>query len=399
MKWRDDFPFFAAHPDLVYLDSAATAQKPQIVLDALTDYYINQNANVHRGLYQLAFQATEDYEKIRQLVGEFVGVNADNVVFTRGTTEALNLVASSFGPLVVHPDSEILVTAAEHHSNFIPWQQLAKRTGAKFVVVPPDDQGIVTTDAIIEHITAKTAIVAVAQVTNVTGYVVDVARIGQAVHAKGGYLVVDGAQAVAHMPVDMRQLGADFYAFSGHKIYGPTGIGALVGKKQLLQQMPPIAFGGEMIDMVTEAESTWAPSPLKFEAGTPNIAGVFGLSAAITYLTQSATEEREGHERALLDQLRTGLQAIPGMTVYGDSEGVSVVSFNLAGVHPHDLATYLDEQAIAVRAGHHCAQPLMTQLNIPATVRASVGLYSNEDDVERLLSAVRAAGRYFNESE
>ncbi|MCG4280831.1 aminotransferase class V-fold PLP-dependent enzyme [Lacticaseibacillus saniviri] len=399
MKWRDDFPFFAAHPDLVYLDSAATAQKPQIVLDALTDYYINQNANVHRGLYQLAFQATEDYEKIRQQVGEFVGVNADNVVFTRGTTEALNLVASSFGPLVVHPDSEILVTAAEHHSNFIPWQQLAKRTGAKFVVVPPDNQGIVTTDAIIDHITAKTAIVAVAQVTNVTGHVVDVARIGQAVHAKGGYLVVDGAQAVAHMPVDMRQLGADFYAFSGHKIYGPTGIGALFGKKQLLQQMPPIAFGGEMIDMVTEAESTWAPSPLKFEAGTPNIAGVFGLSAAITYLTQSATEEREGHERALLDQLRTGLQAIPGMTVYGNSEGVSVVSFNLAGVHPHDLATYLDEQSIAVRAGHHCAQPLMTQLNIPATVRASVGLYSNEDDVERLLSAVRAAGRYFNESE
>lgn len=399
MKWRDDFPFFAAHPELVYLDSAATAQKPQIVLDALTDYYINQNANVHRGLYELAFQATEDYEKIRQQVGEFVGVNADNVVFTRGTTEALNLVASSFAPLVVHPDSEILVTAAEHHSNFIPWQQLAKRTGAKFVVVPPDDQGIVTTDAIIEHITAKTAIVAVAQVTNVTGHVVDVARIGQAVHAKGGYLVVDGAQAVAHMPVDMRQLGADFYAFSGHKIYGPTGIGALVGKKQLLQQMPPIAFGGEMIDMVTEAESTWAPSPLKFEAGTPNIAGVFGLSAAITYLTQSATEEREGHERALLDQLRTGLQAIPGMTVYGDSEGVSVVSFNLAGVHPHDLATYLDEQSIAVRAGHHCAQPLMTQLNIPATVRASVGLYSNEDDVERLLSAVHAAGRYFNESE
>ncbi|KRO18458.1 cysteine sulfinate desulfinase cysteine desulfurase [Lacticaseibacillus saniviri JCM 17471 = DSM 24301] len=383
----------------MYLDSAATAQKPQIVLDALTDYYINQNANVHRGLYQLAFQATEDYEKIRQQVGEFVGVNADNIVFTRGTTEALNLVASSFGPLVVHPDSEILVTAAEHHSNFIPWQQLAKRTGAKFVVVPPDDQGIVTTDAIIDHVTAKTAIVAVAQVTNVTGHVVDVARIGQAVHAKGGYLVVDGAQAVAHMPVDMRQLGADFYAFSGHKIYGPTGIGALVGKKQLLQQMPPIAFGGEMIDMVTEAESTWAPSPLKFEAGTPNIAGVFGLSAAITYLTQSDAEAREQHERALLDQLRTGLQAIPGMTVYGDSEGVSVVSFNLAGVHPHDLATYLDEQSIAVRAGHHCAQPLMTQLNIPATVRASVGLYSNEDDVERLLSAVRAAGRYFNESE
>jgi len=396
MAWKSDFPFFAAHPELTYLDSAATAQKPQAVLDRLMAYYVDDNANVHRGLYQLAYATTEKFEAVRQQVADFVGVAAHNVVFTRGTTESLNLVASAFGPLVVG-NGEIVTTVAEHHSNFIPWQQLAQRNGATFTVVPAQADGDVALADILAAITPKTKLVALAHVTNVTGALRDIRTIADAVHAVGGYLVVDGAQAVPHLPVKIADLKADFYAFSGHKVYGPTGIGVLVGRTALLEQMPPIQFGGEMIDQVAIEASTWAPVPLKFEAGTPNIAGVIGLGAALTYLTSSAWQARQHHEQQLLLRLRAGLAAIAGVTVYGSENAVGAVSFNLADVHPHDLATFLDEQNIAVRAGHHCAQPLMQQLNIPATVRASVGVYTDDADIDRLLSGVEAGRRFFHE--
>lgn len=394
---RDDFPFFAAHPELGYLDSAATSQKPAVVLQALQDYYVQANANVHRGLYHLAYDTTERYEAIRAQVAQFIHAEAaSNIVFTRSTTDGLNLVAQSFGGMVVQPGDEILVSGAEHHSNFIPWQQLAKRTGAKFVIAPVTTDGQTDLNAVAGLLSPKTKIVALAQVTNVTGGLVDVASLAEQVHEQGAYLVVDGAQAVAHLPVDVQQLGADFYAFSGHKMYGPTGIGVLYGKKEWLGKMPPAQFGGEMIDMVEDQDTTWAEVPLKFEAGTPNIAGVFGLGAAVTYMQQQDMNAVHAHDQALVQQLRRGLAAIDGVTLYGDEDSIGIVSFNLAGIHPHDVATFLDEQNIAVRAGHHCAQPLMARLGIPATVRASMGIYNNEADITKLVTAVAEARDYFH---
>ncbi len=396
MQMREQFPFFKRHPDLVYLDSAATSQKPQAVLDALNDYYVDANANVHRGLYQLAYNTTEGYEAARGQVARFLNANqASEIVFTRGTTESLNLVASSFGPLVVREGDEILVSAAEHHSNFIPWQQLAATTGARFVVAPVTPLGETDPQALAKLITPKTKILAVAQVTNVAGGLVPVRQLADAVHANGGFVVVDGAQSAPHMPVDVQAMGADFFAFSGHKIYGPTGIGALYGRQALLERMPPVQFGGEMIDSVTDAQSTWAEVPLKFEAGTPNIAGAFGLAAAIEFLQAQDWSTVRAREDRLVRRLRAGLSATPGVTVYGSANSLGIVSFNLAGVHPHDLATFLDEQQIAVRAGHHCAQPLMARLGVPATVRASFGLYNTADDCDRLAAAVAAARGYF----
>ncbi|KRK74142.1 cysteine desulfurase [Lacticaseibacillus nasuensis JCM 17158] len=397
MQMREEFPFFAAHPELIYLDSAATSQKPQAVLTALTAYYRDSNANVHRGLYTLAYNTTERYEAIRAQVAAFMHApEAANIVFTRGTTDGLNLVAQSFGPQVVGPGSEILVSGAEHHSNFIPWQQLAKRTGATFRVAPVTPSGDLDESALLRSITPQTKLVAVAAVTNVAGTRVDVAKIAQAVHAVGGYLVVDGAQEVPHLPVDVSATDADFYAWSGHKVFGPTGIGVLYGKSTLLSAMPPVQFGGEMIDEVQDAESTWAPVPLKFEAGTPNIAGIYGLGAALTWLGQQDRGAMAAHEAELVTALRTGLSEIPGITLYGSAASVAIVSFNLAGVHPHDLATFLDEQHIAVRAGHHCAQPLMARLGVPATVRASFGPYNTAADVTALTTAVATAGRFFH---
>ncbi|WP_225047080.1 aminotransferase class V-fold PLP-dependent enzyme [Lacticaseibacillus kribbianus] len=393
---REQFPFFTQHPNLVYLDTAATSQKPQAVLDALTAYYTQDNANVHRGLYRLAYSTTERYEAAREAVAAFVNAeHAEEIVFTRGTTESLNLVAQSFGPLAVQPGDEILVSAAEHHSNFIPWQQLAAARGARFVVAPPTPLGDTDPAALAALITPRTKLLAVAQVTNVSGGLVPVRRLADQVHAQGGFVVVDGAQSTPHMPVDVQAMGADFFAFSGHKVYGPTGIGALYGRAELLDQMPPVQFGGEMIDEVTDAKSTWAPVPLKFEAGTPNIAGAFGLAAAVAFLQAQDWSTVRAREDRLVRRLRAALAAIDGVTVYGTAQSLGIVSFNLTGVHPHDLATFLDEQDIAVRAGHHCAQPLMARLGVPATVRASFGLYSTEQDVDRLATAVAEARGYF----
>ncbi|EKQ22667.1 SufS family cysteine desulfurase [Lacticaseibacillus paracasei] len=394
---REQFPFFKAHPELVYLDTAATSQKPQALLDAIQNYYVNDNANVHRGLYKLAYDTTEAYENVRQQVAGFLGAaSADEIIFTRGTTDSLNLVASAYGPQVVTAGSQIVVTGAEHHSNFIPWQQLAKRQQATFTVTPVKPDGTVDIAALLAAITPQTKVVAVAQVTNVAGDTLPIAKIAAKAHAVGAVVVVDGAQAVAHLAVDVQAMGADFYAFSGHKIYGPTGIGALYGRADLLQHMPPIQFGGEMISEVRDDVSTWADGPIKYEAGTPHIVGVIGLGAALTWFDQSVNAAAFDNEHQLADQLRAGLAAIPDVTVYGNQASLATVSFNLTGIHPHDLATFLDEQQIAVRAGHHCAQPLMARLGVPATVRASFGVYNNADDVERLIQAVQAARRYFH---
>lgn len=306
------------------------------------------------------------------------------------------MVASAYGPQVVTAGSQIVVTGAEHHSNFIPWQQLAKRQQATFTVTPVKPDGTVDIAALLAAITPQTKVVAVAQVTNVAGDTLPIAKIAAKAHAVGAVVVVDGAQAVAHLAVDVQAMGADFYAFSGHKIYGPTGIGVLYGRADLLQHMPPIQFGGEMISEVRDDVSTWADGPIKYEAGTPHIAGVIGLGAALTWFDQSVNAAAFDNEHQLADQLRAGLAAIPDVTVYGNQASLATVSFNLTGIHPHDLATFLDEQQIAVRAGHHCAQPLMARLGVPATVRASFGVYNNADDVERLIQAVQAARRYFH---
>ncbi|MCI1985410.1 MAG: SufS family cysteine desulfurase [Lactobacillus sp.] len=394
---REQFPFFKANPDLVYLDSAATSQKPQVVLDALQDYYIHDNANVHRGLYRLAYNTTEAFEGVRAQVAKYLHANRPKeITFTRSTSDGLNLVASSFGPTVVQPGDEILVSGAEHHSNFIPWQQLAHRMGATFVVAPVRPDGDTDVAQLAKLITPKTKLLAVAQVTNVSGGLVDIRPLADKVHANGGYIVVDGAQAVPHMPVDVQAIDADFYAFSGHKAYGPTGIGALYGRYQFFEAMPPIQFGGEMIDEVQDQVSTWAEVPLKFEAGTPNIADVFGMGAALTFMSQLDMPQVMKAENALVRSLRAELSTVSGIILYGSDESLSTVSFNLEGVHPHDLATFLDEQDIAVRAGHHCAQPLMARLGVPATARASFGLYNTQDDVDKLVTAVRAAGGYFH---
>lgn len=393
---REQFPFFAAHPDLVYLDSAATSQKPQAVLTALQDYYVNANANVHRGLYELAYETTEQYEAVRTQVASFIhAAKPSEIVYTRSTTDGLNLVASSFGPQVVKPGDEILISGAEHHSNFLPWQQLAHRLQAKLVVAPVTATGDTDVAAVAQLITPRTKLLALAQVTNVGGGEVALAPLAQAIHAVGGYLIVDGAQAVAHLSVDVQALDADFYAFSGHKMYGPTGVGVLYGRQALLEQMPPIQFGGEMIDEVLDQSATWAEGPLKFEAGTPNIAGVYGLGAAITWLTAQdpAAIAQQEHSQVLV--LRQALAAIPGVVLYGSDASIGIVSFNLTGVHPHDLATFLDEQHIAVRAGHHCAQPLMARLGVPATVRASFGAYNSAADGAQLAAAVQEARGFF----
>lgn len=393
---REKFPFFAAHPDLVYLDSAATSQKPQDVLTALQDYYVNANANVHRGLYELAYATTAHYEAVRAQVASFIhAAKPSEIIYTRSTTDGLNLVASSFGPQVVKPGDEILISGAEHHSNFLPWQQLSHRLQAKLVVAPVTATGDTDVEAVAQLITPRTKLLALAQVTNVGGGEVALAPLAQAIHDVGGYLIVDGAQAVAHLSVDVQALDADFYAFSGHKIYGPTGIGVLYGREALLEQMPPIQFGGEMIDEVLDQSATWAEGPLKFEAGTPNIAGVYGLGAAITWLMTQDRAAIAQQERSQVLALRQALAAIPGVVLYGSDASIGIVSFNLTGVHPHDLATFLDEQHIAVRAGHHCAQPLMARLGVPATVRASFGAYNTIADGARLAAAVQEARGFF----
>lgn len=399
---RQDFPILdqiVNDEPLVYLDNAATTQKPQAVLTALNDYYHHDNANVHRGVHTLAERATAAYEAAREKVRSFVNAKETaEILFTRGTTTSLNWVAQSFGEAFIEAGDEIVISYMEHHANIIPWQQLAQRKNAKLVYLDITPEGHLDMNDAKAKIGAKTKIVSIAQVSNVLGGVNPIAELTALAHAANAVMVVDGAQAVPHMPVDVQALDCDFYAFSGHKMCGPNGIGVLYGKRQWLEQMEPVEFGGEMIDFVNLYDSTWKELPWKFEAGTPNIAGAIGLGAAIDYLSALGMDNIHQYEQDLVNYVLPKLTAIEGLTVYGPqnpAEHTGVVAFNLDGIHPHDVATALDMEGVAVRAGHHCAQPLLQHLQVPATARASFYFYNTKEDADRLVAAILATKEFF----
>ncbi|HFR3672087.1 TPA: cysteine desulfurase [Streptococcus suis] len=383
---------------LVYLDNAATTQKPQQVLDVLADYYQKDNANVHRGVHTLSERATARYEAARQKVADFIQAKSSKeILFTRGTTTGLNWVAQ-FAKEILQPDQEVIISVQEHHSNIIPWQQACQQTGAKLRYVTLKD-GELDMDHLRSLLSSKTKFVSLVHVSNVLGSVAPIGEIAELVHQVGAYLVVDGAQSVPHMAVNVQELDVDFYAFSGHKMLGPTGIGVLYGKEELLNRMSPVEFGGEMIDFVYEQSATWKELPWKFEAGTPNIAGAIGLGAAIDYLTEIGMDTIQAHEAELVDYVFPKLQAIPGLTIYGSqdlSKRTGVIAFNLDDLHPHDVATALDYEGVAVRAGHHCAQPLLRYLQVPATVRASFYIYNTKADCDKLVEAIIKTKEFFN---
>jgi cysteine desulfurase/selenocysteine lyase len=396
---RDAFPLLAADPALRYLDSAATAQKPRVVLDALRDYYETANANPHRGAYRLSVAATDAYHDARRRVARLVGLaDADCLLFVRGTTEGMNLVAGSWGRAHVGAGDEVVVTAMDHHATFVTWQQLARERGATFRIAELTPDGRVDLDHLASLVHARTKVVAFPHVSNALGTVNPVGEIAALVRARSdAVLVCDGAQGAPHLAVDFDALDVDFYAFSGHKVGGPMGIGAVLGRRALLEAMPPWQFGGDMIAVVGDQETTWNALPHKFEAGTPNVADAVGLGAACDYLAALGPERVLAHERALVRRAEAGLRALDGVTIHGPAPELrsGVVSFSVAGVHPHDLATILDERGVCIRAGHHCAQPLMRRLGVPATARASFWVYSDEADADALADGVQAAQRLF----
>lgn len=398
---REQFPILNqninGHP-LVYLDSAATSQKPRQVIEAVKSYYEWDNANVHRGVHTLGSRATDAYEGAREKLAKFINARSTKeIIFTRGTTSALNIVASSYGPSVLQEGDEIVITQMEHHSNFIPWQQLAKKTGATLKFIPLQKDGTVMLEDAEKTITAQTKIVAIAYVSNVMGVTHPIKELAAIAHRNGAVIVVDGAQSTPHMKVDVQDLDCDFYALSGHKMLAPTGIGALYGKKALLEAMEPVEFGGEMIDDVGLYESTWKELPWKFEGGTPIIAGAVGLGAAIDFLQEVGLDNIHRHEMQLAAYAEERLSEISDLTVYGPrNRHVGVVTFNLGDVHPHDVATVLDAEGVAVRAGHHCCQPLMRWLEVSSTARASFYLYNTEQDVDSLVQALIKAKEYFS---
>jgi cysteine desulfurase/selenocysteine lyase len=381
---------------LAYLDSAATSQKPQAVIDAVTRYYAHDNANVHRGVYQLAERSTALFDGARAKVARWLGAEPREIVFVRGTTEAINLVAQTHGRANVGPDDEILLTEMEHHSNIVPWQMLAGEKGARLVVVPVDDRGALRMDELERRIGPRTKLVAVTHVSNALGTVNPVKRIVALAHARGVPVLVDGAQAVPHLRVDVRDLGCDFYAFSGHKVFGPTGIGVLYGKASRLEQMPPWQGGGDMILSVTFERTLYGGLPHKFEAGTPDMAGAVGLGATIDWLERLDWAAAQAHEHDLLEYGTRRLQEIPGLRLVGTApEKAGVLSFILDGVHPHDVGTVLDREGIAVRAGHHCAQPVMKRFGVPATVRASLALYNTREEIDALVVGLHRVREMF----
>ncbi|HEY0222343.1 MAG TPA: cysteine desulfurase [Lactovum miscens] len=383
---------------LVYLDSAATTQKPKQVLDALKYYYENDNANVHRGVHTLAERATAKFEGAREKLRSFINArSAKEILWTKGTTQSLNWVAQ-FARQVLQPDDEILITVMEHHSNLVPWQQAAKATGASLKFVYLKD-GKLDLNDLAAKLTSKTKFLSIAHVSNVLGVINPVKEITKLAHQYGTLVVVDGAQSTPHMVIDVQNLDVDFFAFSGHKMMAPTGIGVLYGKQELLEKFEPIEFGGEMIDFVYEDHSTWTELPWKFEAGTPNIAGAIGLGAAVDYLNSIGIDAIHQHEQELVDYIMPKMRAISGLTIYGPEDNslrTGVIAFNIDNLHPHDLATALDMQGIAVRAGHHCAQPLLNYLGTSATARASFYLYTTKDDCDKLVEGILQAKEFFN---
>ncbi|HET7585055.1 MAG TPA: SufS family cysteine desulfurase [Gemmatimonadaceae bacterium] len=395
---RADFPLLERFPELHYLDSAATSQKPRAVLDAIRDYYERDNANPHRGAYALSVRATDRYHEARESIAHFVGVrDAARLIFTRGTTESLNLVATAWGYANVRGGDEIVVTGAEHHANFVPWQQLAAARGARLRICPLTADGRADLDALSTMLTPRTRVVAFPHVSNVLGSVNPVREIVALAREVGALTVCDGAQAAPHRALDLDALDVDVYAFSGHKMCGPMGIGVLVARRELLEAMPPYQMGGDMIELVGDERTTWNVLPHKFEAGTPNVAGAVGLAAAARYLDALGMTRVEAHEHALAALACARLEAMDDIRVYGPrgAERSGVVSFTMEGVHPHDLATILDQTHVCVRAGHHCAQPLMRRLAVPATARASFYLYNDSADVDALCAGLEEARRVF----
>lgn len=398
---REQFPILHqeinGHP-LVYLDNAATSQKPLAVIEAIANYYKRDNSNVHRGVHTLGSRATDAYEGARERVARFLNArSAQEIVFTRGTTTALNLVAMSYGRAVCDEGDEIVITPMEHHSNMIPWQQVAKETGATLKYIPLQEDGTILLSDVEETITSRTKIVSVTHVSNVLGVTNPVKEIAEIAHRNGAVIVVDGAQSAPHMKVDVQDLDCDFFAFSGHKMCGPTGIGALYGKMELLERMKPIEFGGEMIDHVDLQSSTWKEVPWRFEGGTPIIAGAVGLAAAIDFLEEIGLDRIHEHEKQLTAYAVERLQEIEGLTIYGPlQERAGLVTFNLQDIHPHDVATVLDSYGIAIRAGHHCCQPLMRWLKASSTARASFYLYNTKDDIDRLAEGLIKTKEYFD---
>jgi cysteine desulfurase/selenocysteine lyase len=393
-KIRSDFPILNATvhgKPLVYLDNAATTQKPNLVIDTIRDYYTTYNSNIHRGTHHLSNLATEAHEEARGTVQKFLNAAHDyEIIFTRGTTESINLVASSFGEGFVNPGDEVIVTEMEHHSNFVPWQMLCEKRRAHFRVVPFDKNGDLRLDIYEKLLNDKTRIVAFNHVSNSLGTVNPARKIIAMAHDAGAAVLVDAAQSVQHTGHDVQELDADFYAFSGHKIYGPTGIGVLYGKENWLDRMPPYQGGGEMIDLVTVEKTTYNTLPFKFEAGTPNIVGPIGLAAALDYLTVLGFEHIVAHEADLLEYGRQQLETIDGLTIYGNArERASILPFNIEGIHHYDLGTLLDTRGIAVRTGHHCTQPIMTVLGIEGTVRASLALYNTRQDMDALVQGIQ----------
>ena len=398
-KIREDFPILSREvhgKPLVYLDNAATTQKPLVVLDAMRNEYLNQNANVHRGVHYLSQKATELHEAARERVRQFINAHSTNeIVFTRGTTEAINLVASSFCQSQMQAGDEVLVTDMEHHSNIVPWQLQAEQRGIVVRHLPITDDGrLVCCDDIATHLTERTKLVSIAHVSNVLGTVNPVRRIIEAAHEKGIPVLVDAAQSAPHMPIDVQQLDCDFLAFSGHKMYGPTGIGVLYGKEEWLDRLPPYQGGGEMIDRVSWEKTTFERLPFKFEAGTPDYVATHGLATAINYLRSIGLDAIEAHEQELATYCREQLQTIEGITIYGNAPS-GPISFNVGDIHHLDIGTLLDRLGIAVRTGHHCAQPLMTRLGIQGTVRASFALYNTKEEIDIFVAGLRRVVQMF----
>ena len=397
---RADFPILAQDirgQSLVYLDSAASAQKPRQVIDCVSGVYETGYANVHRGLHYLSEKATADYEGAREKIRAFMNAESSaEIIYTRGASEAINLVAASWGGANIGPGDEIVISEAEHHSNIVPWQILRDQKGAVLKVLPVDDEGAVHLDQFRELLSERTKIVAVTHVSNVLGTVYPIKEMARLAHQVGAVILIDGCQGITHMPVDVRDLDCDFYAFSGHKLYGPSGIGVLYGKAALLEAMPPYQSGGDMIERVTFEKSTWAELPHKFEAGTPAIAQAIGLGAAVDYVSQVGMAAIAAHEQELLTYTTQRLASVPGLRLIGTAPGkVSVVSFVMDCAHPHDISTIIDQTGVAIRAGHHCAQPLIDRFDIPSAVRASFGMYNTVEEADRLVAGLEKVKEIF----
>ena len=398
--YKEDFPLLSANTDLAFLDSAATAQRPACVLESQRSFYETMNANALRGLYRLSVEATEAINEARASVASFIGATqSQDVVFCRNTSEALNIVAKSFGPSVLEPGDEVCISIMEHHSNLIPWQQVCRATGATLVYLRPDDQGVITPQEMDRKINERTKIVSVTHVSNVLGIENPVAELGKRVHAVGGYLVVDGAQSVPHIPVDIKQIDCDFFAFSGHKVFGPFGIGVLWGKHELLDSMPPFLTGGEMIDSVSETYAVWAPVPEKFEAGTQDAAGIYATAKALEYVNALGMQTLQEREMLLMEYLMDRMGELPFIEIIGSEDPAKhhgALSFNVKGIHPHDVSSILDSCNVAIRAGHHCAQPLLTWLGVESCCRASIAFYNDTSDIDALISGLNTVWSIFN---